>query len=102
MVQSAMGYDYQASLSKHQSQTDAAKGFGGKYGVDKESQDAVSRAFGFIKILSHMVLKLRVLRPHARLVRKACRDSIKCAYVHLVSLLIVFGTSKKCFVLGLG
>lgn len=43
IAQSALGYDYQASLSKHQSQTDAAKGFGGKYGVDKDNQDAVSR-----------------------------------------------------------
>ena len=30
-----MGWDYQADLSKHESQTDAAKGFGGKFGVQK-------------------------------------------------------------------
>ena len=40
--QSALGWDHQEQLSKHESQTDAAKGFGGKYGVQKESQDKVS------------------------------------------------------------
>ena len=37
--QSAVGYEYQAELSKHGSQTDAAKGFGGKFGVQKDRQD---------------------------------------------------------------
>ena len=41
-MQSALGWDHQEQLSKHESQTDAAKGFGGKYGVQKESQDKVS------------------------------------------------------------
>ena len=41
-LQSALGYDYQAQLAKHGSQTDAAKGFGGKYGVQKERKDKVS------------------------------------------------------------
>ena len=41
-IQSALGWDHQEQLSKHESQTDAAKGFGGKYGVQKESQDKVS------------------------------------------------------------
>jgi len=41
-LQSAVGWDYQAQLAKHQSQTDAAKGFGGRYGVQKERQDKVS------------------------------------------------------------
>ena len=39
--QSAVGWEYQADLSKHESQTDAAKGFGGKYGVQAGSQDQV-------------------------------------------------------------
>ena len=39
--QSALGYDYQAQLAKHGSQTDAAKGFGGKFGVQKERKDKV-------------------------------------------------------------
>ncbi len=37
-----MGFDYQADLAKHGSQVDAAKGFGGKYGVQKERKDKVS------------------------------------------------------------
>ena len=44
MFQSAVGWDYQTDLSKHESQTDAAKGFGGKYGVQKDSQDVVRLA----------------------------------------------------------
>ena len=40
--QSAVGWDYQAQLAKHESQKDAAKGFGGRYGVQKERQDKVS------------------------------------------------------------
>ena len=35
--QSALGWDHQAELSKHGSQTDAAKGFGGKYGVQERT-----------------------------------------------------------------
>ena len=41
IVQSAVGWDYQAQLAKHESQTDATKGFGGRYGVQKERQDKV-------------------------------------------------------------
>ena len=40
-LQAAMGFDYQANLAKHGSQVDAAKGFGGKYGVQKERTDKV-------------------------------------------------------------
>ena len=40
-LQSALGWDYQAELSKHESQTDATKGFGGRYGVQKDRQDEV-------------------------------------------------------------
>lgn len=39
--QAAVGFDYQANLAKHGSQVDAAKGFGGKYGVQKERTDKV-------------------------------------------------------------
>ena len=39
--QSSVGYDHQSELSKHGSQTDAAKGFGGKFGVQKDRQDKV-------------------------------------------------------------
>ena len=40
-IQSAVGSDYVANVEKHSSQTDAAKGFGGKYGVQKDRQDKV-------------------------------------------------------------
>ena len=36
-----MGFEYQAELSKHESQTDAAKGFGGKFGVQTDRKDKV-------------------------------------------------------------
>ena len=42
MLQSAVGWEYQSELSKHGSQTDATKGFGGRYGVQKDRQDDVS------------------------------------------------------------
>ena len=45
-LQSAVGWDYQAQLAKHASQTDAAKGFGGKYGVQKERVDKVCVCVG--------------------------------------------------------
>ena len=38
-MQRAVGHDYQARLQQHASQTDAAKGFGGKYGVQKDRVD---------------------------------------------------------------
>ena len=41
--QSALGWDYQSDLSKHGSQTDATKGFGGRYGVQKDRQEQVSK-----------------------------------------------------------
>ncbi len=41
IMQSAVGFEYQAGLSKHQSQSDGSKGFGGKYGVETGNQDAV-------------------------------------------------------------
>ena len=40
--QSALGWDERTELSKHESQTDAAKGFGGKYGVQSDRVDKVS------------------------------------------------------------
>ena len=41
ILKSALGWEYQANLSKHESQTDAVKGFGGKFGVQKDRQDQV-------------------------------------------------------------
>lgn len=39
--QSAVGHDYQSKLSKHCSQTDTSKGFGGKFGVQADRVDEV-------------------------------------------------------------
>lgn len=35
----AVGHDHHENLAKHASQTDAVKGFGGKFGVQKDRQD---------------------------------------------------------------
>ena len=45
MDKSAVDASYKAKLAAHQSQTDAAKGFGGKYGVQKDRIDKVSTSF---------------------------------------------------------
>ena len=39
--QSALGWDHQSQLAQHASQTDAVKGFGGKFGVQKDRKDKV-------------------------------------------------------------
>ncbi len=39
--QSAVGHDYQSKLSKHCSQTDTSRGFGGKFGVQSDRVDQV-------------------------------------------------------------
>ena len=54
--QSALGWDYQAQLAKHGSQTDAAKGFGGKFGVQKDHKDKVSE---HNNIIVHVCLWLK-------------------------------------------
>ena len=43
LFQSAVGHEYQSKLSKHCSQVDSVRGFGGKFGVqvDRVDQSAV-------------------------------------------------------------
>ena len=41
MDKSAVGHDYVAKVEKHASQTDGAKGFGGKFGVQTDRIDKV-------------------------------------------------------------
>ena len=41
--QSALGWDHQSELSAHESQTDAKKGFGGQFGVQRDRQDKVRK-----------------------------------------------------------
>lgn len=43
MDKSAVGHDYVAKVEKHGSQTDAAKGFGGKFGVQTDRVDKVTK-----------------------------------------------------------
>jgi hypothetical protein len=43
--QSAVGYDYQEKVEKHESQVDGSKGFGGKFGVQTDRQDAAAVGF---------------------------------------------------------
>lgn len=40
-VQVALGHDYVAQVEQHSSQKDASKGFGGKFGVQKDRVDKV-------------------------------------------------------------
>ena len=37
-----MGHDFVAQVEQHSSQTDAARGFGGKFGVQKDRMDKVA------------------------------------------------------------
>ncbi|MBN3305950.1 HCLS1 protein, partial [Amia calva] len=43
----ALGHSYVAEVEKHSSQTDAARGFGGKYGVQKERVDKSAVGFEY-------------------------------------------------------
>lgn len=43
MDKSAVGHDYIAKVEKHASQTDCAKGFGGKFGVQTDRIDKVNK-----------------------------------------------------------
>lgn len=40
-MQAALGHDYVAEVEQHSSQKDASKGFGGKFGVQKDRVDRV-------------------------------------------------------------
>lgn len=40
-MQVALGHDYVADVEQHSSQKDASKGFGGKFGVQKDRVDRV-------------------------------------------------------------
>ena len=41
LLQNVVGWDYQTERAQHQSQVDAKKGFGGRFGVQKDRQDKV-------------------------------------------------------------
>ena len=44
-MQSAVGWDYHDKVEKHESQKDYSKGFGGKFGVQTDRQDASAVGF---------------------------------------------------------
>ena len=60
--QSAVGWDYQAQLAKHESQKDAAKGFGGKYGVQKDRQDEVNISMNYPSCLTCATIYMSILK----------------------------------------
>ena len=62
LFQSAVGWEYQSGLSKHESQTDAAKGFGGKYGVQKDRQDEVNTSMHYPSCLTCVVMCTSILK----------------------------------------
>lgn len=47
-VQVALGNDYVAQVDQHSSQKDASKGFGGKFGVERDRVDKVGPRVGTI------------------------------------------------------
>ncbi len=46
-LQTAVGHEYKTELHKHASQTDAVKGFGGKFGVQKDRQDKAAADWSY-------------------------------------------------------
>ena len=45
MDKSAVGWEHKEEAAKHASQTDYAKGFGGKFGVAENKQDAAAHSY---------------------------------------------------------
>ena len=42
-----MGFEHKEALAAHESQKDYSKGFGGKFGVQKDRQDAAAVGFEY-------------------------------------------------------
>lgn len=53
--QDAVGHNYVADVAQHSSQTDAAKGFGGKFGVQKDRVDRVRYTYHTLHHTLHSV-----------------------------------------------
>lgn len=58
-IQVALGNDYVAQVDKHSSQKDASKGFGGKYGVEKDRVDKVRAQLQDLQQLHAAVLTVQ-------------------------------------------
>ena len=59
-LQSAVGWDYQEKLVKHESQTDGTKGFGGKFGVQTDRIDKVIPCLSKQDLISLIVICLEL------------------------------------------
>lgn len=68
LLQSAVGHEYQSKLSKHCSQVDSVRGFGGKFGVQVDRVDQVSERRGN-------------QRPGDRGVRRDGHGSTRCLWL---------------------
>lgn len=47
ITQGAVGHGYVAPVEQHSSQTDAKRGFGGKFGVQKDRVDKVRKLYTY-------------------------------------------------------
>lgn len=47
ITQGAVGHGYVAPVEQHSSQTDAKRGFGGKFGVQKDRVDKVRKLYSY-------------------------------------------------------
>ncbi|KAI6647399.1 Src substrate cortactin-like [Oopsacas minuta] len=70
MDRSAVGHDYQSDLSAHSSQTDHSKGFGGRYGVEKDRMDRSAGSF------SDMMDVKSVPKPEVRTKPKGAKSGL--------------------------
>ena len=59
-----VGWDYQTERAQHQSQVDAKKGFGGRFGVQKDRQDKVNTCI--INISHYIHTKTLKIKNRAR------------------------------------
>lgn len=51
LLQSALGWEHVEKLEKHESQKDYTKGFGGKFGVEKDRQDKAAVGWDHVEKL---------------------------------------------------
>lgn len=76
LFQSAVGHEYQSKLSKHCSQVDSVRGFGGKFGVQVDRVDQVSEASWAAGARGGQGASLHRSEPTARCVCSGPLDSV--------------------------
>lgn len=84
--QSAVGYDYQEKVVKHESQTDGSKGFGGKFGVQTDRQDAA--AVGFDEEQGHVGTTYEKHKPVVAGIQIDIDADLKCHHFLNVPLFV--------------